>query len=122
MRRHAFALVVLIGLQGCATSPDYAVAPGKGAGQVAVSYSTERLDHPPLSHQHANQVATRQCERLGYSYTERAVGLDQQCGRAGGDGDCAQWNVERVYQCAGNAIAAPQGQPVATITPSGRQP
>lgn len=122
MSRQFICLGVLACLIGCASTADYSATREKDTGRVLVSYSTETPEHPPLSDNHANQVATRHCQQLGYSYTELNVHVAQQCSSSA-LGVCSQWKVDRAYQCAGDAIAEPQNEPVVAAIPvRGGQP
>jgi len=116
MTRNALVLLSLAWLSGCATTHDVVAVADRASGRVSLSYVVERPDAAPLGDVQANRVATRHCEQLGYAYTERNVAVRQACS-AGRDGDCTQWQVERTYQCAGNAVAEPQLLPVAVVPP-----
>lgn len=115
MKISALSLVMLVALAGCASTANYSATQDKSAGKILVSYETETLQNPPLSPKHANHVATQRCQMIGHSYTERNVHVTHQCSATDSTGTCAQWQVEKAYQCAGNAIADPQSQPVAIV-------
>lgn len=118
MKIPALSLVVLAGLAGCASTASYSTIQDRNAGKVLVSYETDELQNPPLSLKHANHIATKRCQMLGYSYTERQVHVAQQCSAADNAGACSLWQVANTYQCAGDAIAEPRFPPaVATAIP-----
>lgn len=116
MNNKGFFLVFLITLCGCTTTANYSTIKDQNTGKVSVFYLTDDVESAPLSANHANQIATRYCKQLGYSYTELNVAIAQQCNSIGSDGSCSHWMVEKAYQCAGNAISEPQNQPIATIS------
>ncbi|MGY1459806.1 YecR family lipoprotein [Luteimonas sp. A534] len=108
MKIFALSLLALAGLAACTSTSSLAVAEGDGAGTVLVSYETSDLATPALSLAQANHLATRRCERMGYSYTELAVNVTQECASTEGNGACSSWQVQNAYQCAGNHVATPE--------------
>ena len=106
MRTAAFSVVALVLLAGCATTSNgLSVSKGAQPGEVSVSYETHDLQDSPFNMKQANHIATRRCEALGYSYTEKNVQVTQQCADSDASGTCALWRVENAFQCAGNFIA-----------------
>lgn len=120
MKASALVLMALAGVSAVATATaQYSTNPDRQTGTVAVSYTTPSLQTPALSLKQANQVATRSCERLGYSFTERGVQVSQQC-TSGSSSNCGQWQVTNTYQCAGNTQHGDTYQPVVTsVNPAG---
>lgn len=119
MKVLSLPMLMLIGLAGCASTDSYSAIQDRSTGRVLISYEVEASERHSLSPEHANHVATQRCKMLGYSFTERAVGVMQHCSATDNAGDCSLWQVERTYQCAGNAISTPpiQSGSVAYSTP-----
>lgn len=113
MRIAVLSVAMMAGLAACASTAPYSAVADREAGSVLVSYETGEGKAPALSPGHANRVATRRCEVLGYSYTERDVHVAQQCSATDGAGACSRWQVRQTYRCAGNAVSDPQDTPVA---------
>ena len=108
MKTAGFSIVALVLLTGCATASNgLSVSKGVQPGEVRVTYETRDLQASPFSMKQANNIATRRCEALGYSYTEKNVSVTQQCAESADAGTCPLWRVENAFQCAGNSIAFP---------------
>jgi len=109
MKAIAPCLFALAFLSGCATSNHWSVnQPDASEGVVVVSYETGNPASPPLSIKQANHVATRRCETMGYSYTEKQVAGARQCSATDTAGACSNWQVKYEFQCAGDRVAAPE--------------
>ena len=121
MRTAVFSIAALVLLAGCATTSNgLSVSKGAQPGEVNVSYETRDLQASPVSMKQANHIATRQCEALGYSYTEKNVHVTQQCASDDAAGTCALWRVENAFQCSGNFIADTEmGRMKAVVHPQG---
>ena len=118
MRIASLTLVACAGLTACASTASFSAAQDRATGQVLVMYQTGDVQSPPLSLEHSNYVATQRCKTMGYSFTERDVGVTQQCSATDTAGQCLVWEVAQTYQCAGNAVAQPASTPVAVVIPN----
>lgn len=106
MRAIAPCIFALALLSGCATSNSAPVSQiDRSEGSVLVSYETADPDIEHLSIKQANNIATRRCETMGYSYTEEQVNGPKACNTADTAVACPLWRVQYKFQCAGNAVA-----------------
>ena len=119
MRIASLTLVACVGLAACASTASFTAAEDRASGQVLVMYQTGDVQSPPLSLEHSNYVATQRCKKMGYSFTERDVGVTQQCSATDTVGQCTVWKVAQTYQCAGNAVAQTQFRPAVVIPNTG---
>lgn len=116
MKRLAVCGIALSFLAGCATSSQWSVKnDDRHENVVQVAYATSDMHNPPISLNHANLIATRQCELRGYSYTEKDVLVTQSCVSRNAAGTCSLWQVEQSYQCSGNWVRDPDPQLATTV-------
>src|SRR5690606_8267644 len=98
-------LFTLALLSGCATSDSAPVSQiDRSEGSVLASYATADPETAPSIKQ-ANNIATRRCETMGHSYTQKQVNGPKACEAADTAGACPLWRVQYKFQCAGNTVA-----------------
>jgi len=122
MKITILSLVVVVGLTACTSTAPYSATRSAETGKVVISYQLDTIESPQLTLKQGNRIATRNCQSIGYSYTERDVHVWQQCSAVNSSGDCSLWQVAKRYQCAGNKVAQPQSHAVVWHVPPPSRP
>lgn len=117
MERILMLACVAFGLGACAATPPLIVTRDAANGTVVLAHEASDPVDPDVGIAHANQIATRHCRLLGYTYTQREVQLSGQCLSAEAQA-CSRWRVEQSYQCAGGQVTREDRPRVAANIPS----
>lgn len=97
----AVAVVMAVGLSGCATQKEWAAMGGSRAdGVVRLVFTYGGFERPQLDENQAVSTATAKCRTWGYTGAEAFGAAVQQCTASNMYG-CVAYQVTKEYQCTG---------------------
>lgn len=115
MKTVSLSLFAAVLFAGGASATNLSVNQGESADRAVVSFQTSDPNDASRKLELRNKVATRQCKRMGYSYTETEVVVTPTCIEQSEGGSCALWEVSSTYHCAGNFTADVDRQPASSV-------
>ena len=99
--RFVCIFAVVLGLNGCATTKEWAATGGsRSDGVVKLSYEYGLFEAPRVNAEQGLQLARSRCSAWGYSGAEAFGGTTRVCNDSDYSG-CNQWLVTAEYQCTG---------------------
>lgn len=119
MNVKACVAIALIGWMGMAQAASVSAESNRERGGVTLTYASATADGSDVHPKRGAQIASWHCARQGYSSVAAEVKLSGTCAASADAGQCASWQIEKTYQCRGNAIAEPQHVAAVAEIPSG---
>jgi len=102
MKKVFIAILITLGISGCAAQKDWAATGGSRAdGTIKLSYEYGMFENPQVSDQQGISIAKNRCSSWGYKDAEAFGGISKTCTQMTSSG-CSTWFVTKEYQCLGS--------------------